>query len=181
MDGTEPSAASEEYKNGINLKQNNTLKVKAFLDNMESRTVTVKFEITDLLKPKYKFKYSKKYAAGGNYALIDGVEGGDEFSKNWQGFEGEDLDVIIDLGKEKDIKSVNTSTIQHQGHWIFHPKNITIFTSKDGKKFKEIKTPTTPVEILLDKPKSLVIYPSHMKIRNPDFNIYPIFNDKTAP
>lgn len=139
LDGTEPSAASEEYKNGINLKQNRTLKVKAFLDNMESRTVTVKFEITDLLKPQYKFKYSKKYAAGGNYALIDGVEGGDEFSKNWQGFEGEDLDVIIDLGKEKDIKSVNTSTIQHQGHWIFHPKNITIFTSKDGKKFKEIK------------------------------------------
>ena len=140
LDGNEPNINSKEFKNGITLKEDKTLKVKAYSENMQSRTVAVKFKITDMLKPQYKFSYSKKYSAGGNYALIDGVKGGNEFSDgNWQGFEGVDLDIVIDLGNEKEVKSIKTSTIQHQGHWIFHPKALTFLISKDGVNFEELK------------------------------------------
>ncbi len=52
---------------------------------------------------------SVKYNAGGKNALINGINGSDKRygDKEWLGFDGKDVEITIDLGKETDINSIS--------------------------------------------------------------------------
>ncbi len=62
------------------------------------------FQPVELLKPP-----SDKYPVGGSKALTDGLKGVNDYHFNWLGFEGQDLVAIIDLGKEMEISSIESS------------------------------------------------------------------------
>src|SRR5690606_3228137 len=48
--------------------------------------------------------FAPQYNAGGTNALIDGLRGGKDFrTGQWQGFQGQDLVVEIDLGRPRKI------------------------------------------------------------------------------
>jgi len=81
---------------------------------------------------------SKKYDGGGAGALVDGVRGTSDFNDNaWQGFEGHDLDAVIDLGKPRDVKKVKVGFLQNQGSWIFHPVSLEASLSEDGVRYTD--------------------------------------------
>ena len=90
-------------------------------------------------KIEYAFPYSSKYAWCGQYGLVDGILGTEKFTDGlWQGFEDNDLDVIIDLGKPVKVNSISCHFLSNQASWIFLPKSVAIETSKDGKDFKSV-------------------------------------------
>jgi hypothetical protein len=90
----------------------------------------------DLKVLEYKNKYSPQYTAGGNDGLIDGVRGGADFrTGGWQGFEGQNLDMTIDLGKLQKINRVNANFLQDENSWIFFPTRLQVEISEDGKTY----------------------------------------------
>jgi len=88
---------------------------------------------------EYKHKYSPKYHAGHKDGLVDGITGSKDFKDgNWQGFEGEDLDVLINLKEVRDINFISIDFLRNRASWIFLPVEVKILWSKDGNEFTEI-------------------------------------------
>jgi hypothetical protein len=81
--------------------------------------------------------FDKRYHGGRHDALVDGKRGSLDYHDGlWQGFEGRDLDVLIDLGKEQHIRRVTSSFLENQYSWIFLPQEVTVALSRDGKQFR---------------------------------------------
>jgi arylsulfatase A-like enzyme len=94
-------------------------------------------------KVDYSQTFSKNYTGGGSQALVDGLESTDELKppftyKLWQGFEGNDLILIIDLGKQTELSSISCGFLQNQGDWIFLPEAVNYSVSENNKKYIEI-------------------------------------------
>jgi hypothetical protein len=79
--------------------------------------------------------YSEKYPAGGAGALTNGLHGPNDYHNNWLGFEGEDLDAIIDLGRDTTFSSVTIGFLQQWYAWIWLPLHIDVDISSDGKNY----------------------------------------------
>lgn len=78
---------------------------------------------------------SAKYKANGKATLTDGLRGVNDYNFNWLGYEAEDLDVVIDLQKECQVKNVSINFLQDNNSWIFMPKEVEFSISTDGKTF----------------------------------------------
>jgi predicted alpha-1,2-mannosidase len=80
--------------------------------------------------------YANQYCAGGDKALIDGLRGGTDFrTGEWQGFQGQDLVAMIDLGEVKKLKRVGLSALQDQRSWIFLPQEVTLSWSTNKRQW----------------------------------------------
>ena len=101
------------------------------------------YKIDNTKSIKINSSYANQYAAAGDKTLIDYLRGGENYrTGNWQGYR-EDLDVVVDLGKEKQVSSISLGCMQDIKSWIFFPKKVKYFVSKDGKEFSfigEVKT-----------------------------------------
>lgn len=87
----------------------------------------------------YETSYSQRFMAGGKLALLDGILATTNFEDgSWQGFEGIDLDVVIDLGKSMQAKTINCNFLSDNNSWIFLPKQVTLQVSEDGVTYKTI-------------------------------------------
>jgi len=89
---------------------------------------------------KFEKIYSEKYTGGDHNALIDGKVSVDNLSQIedlgvWQGFEEDDLEVIIDLQKVVEIKSVSAGFLHNTNAWIFSPEWVEFSVSDDNKIF----------------------------------------------
>lgn len=85
---------------------------------------------------------SVKYPVGGATALTDGLFGLNDYHYNWLGFEGNDLDAVIDLGEMKPVHEIKTDFLQFNQAWIFLPTSVEYSLSKDGRTFSEPVTVT---------------------------------------
>ena len=84
--------------------------------------------------------YSKQYTGGGVAALIDGRRGTTDFRLGaWQGYEGDDLEAVIDLGAAKRIDRVKLGCLQDNNSWIFFPQRVEFDFSNDGTTFKDLR------------------------------------------
>ncbi len=87
----------------------------------------------------YKSSFSNAFEAGGKLALIDGIMASTNLQDgSWQGFEGNDLDVVIDLGKPIQIKKISCNFLRDNNSWVFLPKQVTVLVSDDGITYKSI-------------------------------------------
>jgi len=85
----------------------------------------------------YKNSFSDRFKAAGELALIDGIAASSDFPDGiWQGFEGSELDVTIDLGKTVKAKTIRSSFLSDNNNWIFLPKQVTVQISEDGITYK---------------------------------------------
>ncbi len=83
--------------------------------------------------------YANQYAAGGKNALVDGLRGGADFrSGDWQGYQGQDVTALIDLGRVMKLKRAGLSALQDQKSWIWLPKEVVIATSTDQRKWSTV-------------------------------------------
>ncbi len=136
-DGTEPVCSSPVYtSNKIQLIKAGTIYARACINNNASETVgswAVKQHKGIAAKVSYADEYSARYSAGGDFGLVDGVEGSLAFNDGaWQGFEGVDLSVTIDLGEPTLIRKIEMHFLADTNNWIFLPKRIEIKTSQNG-------------------------------------------------
>jgi len=82
--------------------------------------------------------FSEKYPVGGAVALTDGLRGLPDYHFNWLGFEGEDLEAIIDLGEASSFSSISADFLQQYYAWIWLPQELVISISDDGIEFDEL-------------------------------------------
>jgi len=124
---------------------NENSKIKAFAKSKDGNcSDTISFSYTKIPGGRsihLNTQYANQYAANGNNALIDGIRGSENFrTGDWQGYEGKDLDAVVDLGSAKDISHIAIGFLQDQGAWIFMPSEVDFYSSMDGKNFTQLGT-----------------------------------------
>lgn len=77
----------------------------------------------------------KKYANENPQTLTDGALGGSSFYANWLGFEGNDLEAVIDLKEVKTFDQLSTTFLQVVNHIVFFPESVRFSISTDGENF----------------------------------------------
>ena len=82
----------------------------------------------------------KKYADENPMALTDGALGGSSFYANWLGYEGNDMEVMIDFEKVQQIRSISMAFLQVTNHIVFLPEKVKYLGSMDGTNFIELGT-----------------------------------------
>ena len=58
-------------------------------------------------------------------------------AESFLGFEGTDLEAVIDLGALQQVRSVTVCSFNQPGSWIYHPKEIEVLFSKDGNSYEK--------------------------------------------
>ncbi len=144
LDGNEPSATSPVYSKPLALINTSVLKAGTFLAGKLLGPVTeTKFFVHKAIgRPvKLTFPYQKKYRAGGQFGLTNGLRGSKSMRDGrWQGFEGVDLIAEIDLGKLQPIQKITAGFLQNISSWIFLPLTVEFSVSADGKHFQTLAT-----------------------------------------
>jgi predicted alpha-1,2-mannosidase len=83
-----------------------------------------------------KSKYNPQYHAGGAEGLIDGINGTINWRKgDWQGYQGQDFEAVIDLQTEKSITTFGATFLQDSRSWILMPTKVEYYTSTDNVNF----------------------------------------------
>lgn len=149
LDGSVPTANSTPYSKPINISANTTVKAIAIKNGKPSFVNEGTFvKIRDDIKLKLLTKYLPNYPAEGDESLINGLRGTANWRiGHWQGYQGTDLEAVIDMGQVKLVKKVSLGTLQDSGSWIVFPKQVEYYTSDDGVNYKLAATVNTKVDI----------------------------------
>ena len=88
---------------------------------------------------------NKSYSAGGAFALVDGVQNkkGMLRSAQFLGFNGKDLEAVLDLEQTRDINEIILHVFEQKGSWIYRPSIVSFYKSDDGKEFSSVEYPVT--------------------------------------
>lgn len=80
--------------------------------------------------------YNPQYHAGGPQGLLDGIRGNANWRKgDWQGYQGQDLEAVVDMKKNRKLSQIGISFLQDSRSWILMPKKVEFWVSKDGVDF----------------------------------------------
>jgi hypothetical protein len=93
--------------------------------------------------PRYLQPYSEKWPGEGPLTLVDGRHGSTYADGFFQGFEFNDMDVVVSLGGEKEIQGVSVTMLQDIRSWIFYPETVAFSVSADGTRFEDVGLVTT--------------------------------------
>ena len=142
LDGKDPTTKASVYKEPFTVNGSAVIKALLFENGKPREKISERSYLLHSAvgkKIKYGTKWSERYPAGGPEALINGLRGStDHHDGLWQGFLGNDIDVIIDFGKLIPVTSVMMTMLQNQKAWIFLPKYVEFSLSSDGKKWHSV-------------------------------------------
>jgi hexosaminidase len=149
--GFEPDTSAALYTEPIEIDKSTTIKAGVFVNGKLQEKVSQQdliFHKAVGKKISLENQYSNRYTAGGDDALVDGVIGGEVHSNGlWQGFQGDDLEAVIDLGKPTDFTQLEIGFYQRQASWIFFPEYVEFYISDDGTEFKKLNKIITDVSL----------------------------------
>ena len=127
-------APSKKYDTPIVLQDDAVLRIYA-QDSQGNRSseVSTKFIKIDPLRTiTSKTPFANQYSAGGPYALIDGYFGSNDFrTGTWQGYQGVDIDITVDLGRVQTVSEVSINFLEDQRSWIFLPTAVELALGLD--------------------------------------------------
>jgi hexosaminidase len=149
LDGSEPTAASPVFREPVPLTRSANVRAIAVRENRQS-----------VLSPSVTFKRISgvqgvdltpdpmpEYAASGPLTLVDGERGGaGSPSEHWLGFEGEDVEVLVDLGGPRTISSVSAGFLRDQRRWVFLPSAVEISLGAQPDRMKTVYRKDLPVQ-----------------------------------
>lgn len=138
LNGSVPDKGDPIFTKSIVIKKATTLRAGIFKEDQLIVQATKLIPVHKALnKPvSYEILYNPKYSGDGDNTLTDGKLAGSYFKDSkWQGFEGTDVEVTIDLEKETKIGSVSAEFLSSVNDGVHLPKEILIEISKDGNKF----------------------------------------------
>ena len=140
LDGSDVSVKSNLYLEPITINDSKILKVISVKNSLISKQIEAEFTKT----PKGRSivlltQYGSQYSAGGDKALIDYLRGPNNYmTGSWQGYEGVNLEAIIDLGKMTSFSELSTGFLQDWNAWIFMPEWVDYYASNDGQNFHKL-------------------------------------------
>jgi predicted alpha-1,2-mannosidase len=137
-DGSEPDTTSQVFEKPLVIRSTTTVKATAVGSNgSKSLVTTAAFQKIPHDWSVHLFsRYASQYAAGGDLALIDGVRGNNNFHTGaWQGYQGQDIVAVIDLGRVREVRKLGAGFLQDAGSWIWMPRRVEFGLSTDGQSF----------------------------------------------
>jgi predicted alpha-1,2-mannosidase len=133
--GADQKAKMTKYKGPIEIKKSTTISaIRKISATQQSKIVSATF----FKKPNnytiyIKGNYNPQYHAGGPEGLLDGIHGSENWRKgDWQGYQGQDFEAVIDLQKETKIHSIGSTFLQDSRSWILMPPKVEYYTSNDN-------------------------------------------------
>lgn len=154
LDGTEPTTASLKYTEPVSITETADFQAVVIRPEGKSKVVNKKisFNKATYCPIELTFQPSEKYKFGGAITLVDGMKGNDSYATGaWLGFVGDDVEAIIDLGQETEIKQVATNAIVDMSAWIMGSTGLVVSISDDNKEFREVAAKDIPAETNIDK------------------------------
>ena len=69
--------------------------------------------------------------------MLDGILGTENWRKgDWQGYQSQDFEAVVDLQEVKEIAEVSARFLQDQRSWILMPTKADYYVSEDNVNFK---------------------------------------------
>lgn len=156
------------YKDPIEISK--TATIKAFIKNGNNKSNTISaqfFKKPNNFSIEIKSVFNPQYHAGGKDALLDGINGDENWRKGeWQGYQGQDFECVIDMKTSREISSINSNYLQDTRAWIVMPTKVAYYISEDNINFTKVGT----VENALD--------PKEYEVKVKPFSLQ--FNSKKA-
>jgi hexosaminidase len=156
INGKDPDLKSKIYGEPVKLIANTTVKAGIFqndtlLGGLSEKTIVLHEGIGK--KVIYTESYSHKYPGDGDRTLFDGIRGSDYFNDGcWLGFEGNDLEVTIDLKKVLPLYKISAGFHQNNRSWIFLPVSVEYLSSMNGNQFNPLATIVNNISPAEEKP-----------------------------
>ena len=140
MDGSSPTGSGVVFDSPISISE--TTRIRAVAENSngeQSREITNEFLKIDKNKSiTLHSEYANQYAAGGDKALIDQLRGNNNYRTGyWQGYQGQDVEAVVDLGSTKQINRISMGFLQDIRSWIWYPTQVEFLISTDGMHFSQ--------------------------------------------
>ncbi len=86
---------------------------------------------------KYLTEPHKNYP-GDATTLVNVLRGSKNFHDGqWQAWISDNMEVLIDLGQNEEVKRVILGTMENQGSGIYFPVEVAVFVSQDGENFEK--------------------------------------------
>jgi hexosaminidase len=140
-DGSEPTLRSPVYTVPMTIDRSSLVRARVITGGLSYPVAEKHFLVhraagkPSQLRSTYS-SYNPAYAAGGPGALVDGIRGSERFSDGrWQGFQGQDVEIVIDLQTSTEIKSISSGFLQNSYSWILMPSKVEYWVSRDGRDF----------------------------------------------
>ncbi len=141
LDGSDPNPNSSFYKKPFELSKSTMVKAALFDKGIIAGSINQRKIIVSkssgkpvtIIKP-----YSFKYPGTAEQSMTDGLTGTDSYKSGWQGYEGSDMEFIVDLLQPTKISSAKLNFVKNPSDWVLFPTEVVFSTSLDGKKWKEL-------------------------------------------
>lgn len=143
LDGSDPDSSGILYTKPFEIDKTTQIRVIGSLKGYgkSSEIDAAFFKVIAGRSIDIKSKYNPQYTAGGDNGLIDYIRGESDFRLGgWQGYQGQDFEAVVDLGKQQKIKKIAAGFLQDIGSWIWFPANVEYAVSPDGKNYTVIST-----------------------------------------
>ena len=154
LDGTEPTDASPKYESPLRIRKDTEIKAVVIRQTGLSRVFSeeIAFSKSTAKPTVLREAPSKGYAYNGATVLTDGATGNRNYKTGrWLGFQGKDLDAVIDLKEPTEFSKVSFNTNVLKGDWIMETSGITVKVSDDGENFRQICSKSVPELTQKDK------------------------------
>jgi hexosaminidase len=138
LDGSEPDADSSVYQGPILLEKSAVVTAVSIKNEVVSaRSVTDYTRIIGINNVILKDRPSSRYPSRGELSLVDGQKGTENYrDRAWMGFEGDDLEAIIDFGDMRKVDRITVRCLENEQSWIFLPVSVEFFISETGEHFR---------------------------------------------
>jgi hexosaminidase len=143
IDGSDPVPASSLYSEPFKLSESTIVKAALFSRGIIAGSICQqKINISKASgKPVTIIKpYSFKYPGTGDQAMTDGLSGTNSYKSGWQGYEGTDMEFMVDLLQPTKISSIKLNFVKSPADWVLFPTEVVFSISLDAKTWKNLQS-----------------------------------------
>ena len=127
------------YTKPLHITKDTVLRTILMVNNKERQPLHQRFHISKATSKHITLAQppSSRYKGDGPFTLVNGIvnERGLNNAEEFLGFEGTDLEAVIDLGKPQKITTVTIWALSAPGAWIHPPSAVEVLISNDDTNF----------------------------------------------